>query len=118
MLKKYKNIIIGFLVALIIGFLIFKGNAYKNSYKTLLDDLQEQSDKKIDSLFLIIKNSDKKILELNQSISEKRAQNNYLQSKLNQREKDLYIRDTVFISNANRSAKYINRYYKKNDSIR
>ena len=122
---KRNNIVIGIILVIVLALLLFKGNSYYKSHKSLLnrlilekDSISEASRVREDSLMGELWESDLRLDELQTQLSDKQRQNNYLYSKLKQREKDLYIRDTVFISNANRSAKYINRYHKKNDSIR
>ena len=123
--QNLKTIAILITVVAILALLAFKGNSYYKSNKTLLNRLIQQKDSiseasriRVDSLMNDLWDSDLRIDELQTELFNKQRQNNYLYSKLKQREKDLYIRDTVFISNANRSAEYINRYNKKNDSIR
>lgn len=123
--QKYKNIIIGVILALAVGFLMFKGNSYYKANKTLLETLKNEKDSilkdsriRVDSLKNELSNSDDRLLNLENLLSEKQRQNNYLYGKLKQREKDLLVRDTSFINNAKRISEYTNRYYSKNDSIR
>jgi len=123
--QKYKNIIIGVILALAVGFLMFKGNSYYKANKTLLETLKNEKDSilkdsriRVDSLKNELSNSDDRLLNLENLLSEKQRQNNYLYGKLKQREKDLLVRDTSFINNAKRISEYTNRYYFKNDSIR
>ena len=123
--QNLKTIAILITVVAILALLAFKGNSYYKSNKTLLNRLIQQKDSiseasriRVDSLMNDLWDSDLRIDELQTELFNKQRQNNYLYSKLKQREKDLYIRDTVFISNANRSAEYINRYNQKNDSTR
>ena len=125
MIKKPTNIVLIIVLVILLALLVFKGNSYYKSHKSLLnrlilenDSISDASRVREDSLMDELWESDLRLDELQTQLSDKQRQNNYLYSKLKQREKDLYIRDTVFISNANRSAKYINRYNKKNDSIR
>ena len=113
------------IILVVLALLAFSGNEYLKQNKSLLEaaqtalaDEKEASLKREDSFKLIITDSDYRLSDLEYLLSEKQRQNNYLYSKLKQREKDLLVRDTVFISNAERIAEYTNRYYKKDDSIR
>jgi hypothetical protein len=123
-ISKYKKpILIGFGILVVIALLAFGGNEYRKYNETLLNDAlnaledeKQASLKRQDSFISIITDSDYRLSDLEYLLSEKERQNNYLQYKLNEREKNLYILDPVFISNASRTAEYNNRYYKK-DSI-
>ena len=123
--KNTKNIIIGVILAVAVGFLVFKGNSYYKSYETLLETLKNEKDSilndsriRVDSLKSELSNSDDRLFNLENLLSEKQRQNNYLYDKLKQREKDLLVRDISFINNARRIAEYTNRYYSQNDTVR
>jgi peptidoglycan hydrolase CwlO-like protein len=123
--KNTKNIIIGVILAVAVSFLVFKGNSYYKSYETLLETLKNEKDSilndsrvRVDSLKSELSNSDDRLFNLENLLSEKQRQNNYLYDKLKQREKDLLVRDISFINNARRIAEYTNRYYSQNDTVR
>ncbi len=119
-LKKYWKL---GLVLIIACFLLFSGSKGYKMYKSLLrqnqstqDSLIELSQKKQDSLLIIIDDGLLLSQTLTIKIDELNKSNRYLYRKLKLNEKALLTSDTSFINNAKRISKRGNRHRKENDT--
>ena len=120
--KQRKTIIVAIVIIVLI---LFSGNKGYGLYKNLIrqnlskmDSLTELSQHKQDSLNTIIINGIATSQLLSKKINELSKNNKYLYRKLKNREKDLLLIDTSFISNSKYIAERENRQSKKDSTIK
>ena len=123
--RKSKSIAVGIAIIVFLTLLAFSGSKYYNYSQTLLNDAIRRIDsvtalskQRQDSLQNIVIYSEKQAKDLEYKWQQAENRNNYLYTKLKQREQDLHNNDTSFINNASRISKGVNRYYSSKDGIR
>lgn len=121
--RKHRKTIIATIVIIVL--ILFSGNKGYGLYKNLIrqnlskiDSLTELNQHKQDSLNTIIINGIATSQLLSKKINELSKNNKYLYRKLKNREKDLLLIDTSFISNSKYIAERENRQSKKDSTIK
>lgn len=121
--KKHRKTILAVIVIIVL--ILFSGNKGYGLYKNLIrqnlskiDSLTELNQHKQDSLKIVIANNEIISDAKDQQIDILNKSNIYLYRKIKNREKDLLIIDTNFITNARYISKRSNRQYKENDTIK
>lgn len=121
--KKHRKTILAVIVIIVL--ILFSGNKGYGLYKNLIrqnlskiDSLTELNQHKQDSLKIVIANNEIISDAKDQQIDILNKSNIYLYRKIKNREKDLLIIDTNFITNARYISKRANRQYKENDTIK
>ena len=124
---KYKVPLWAVLVLVLVIVLsgVFGGNYFYKDYKEQLQREQQ----KIDSLYNVSKKREDSLMRITQEQkefadglrrrnNELRYANNNLYNELKKRNRQIFVIDTAFMSNARRISKSTDRFYKANDTIR